>query len=86
MVVKHNSSNKSNHQDASSDPQGTLGFLYDAAATNLNVALQRVSLANRPASEFDNFYTPENVNFYSQNTYFKLDDTRNEIRLLKVYP
>jgi len=86
MVVKHNSSNKSNHQDASSDPQGTLGFLYDAAATNLNVALQRVSLANRPASEFDNFYTPENVNFYSQNTYFKLDDTRHEIRLLKVYP
>jgi hypothetical protein len=86
MVAEYDSSDESEYQDASSDPQDTLGFLNDTAASNLDVALQRLSLANRPASEFDNFYMPENVNFYSQNTYFKLDDTRNEIRLLKVYP
>jgi hypothetical protein len=73
-------------QDDSSDTQETLGFLDDAAASNLNVALERLSLANRPASAFDNFYTPENVNFYSQKPYFKLDNRRHEIRLLKVYP
>jgi hypothetical protein len=86
MGVGHASSDKATTRMPPVIHRATLGFLNDAAATNLNVALQRVSLANRPASEFDNFYTPANVNFYSQNTYFKLDDTRHEIRLLKVYP
>jgi hypothetical protein len=62
------------------------GSQNDAAASHLNVALKRLSLNNRPASEFDNFYTPENRSFYSKSPYFKLDATRHEVRLLKVYP
>jgi hypothetical protein len=58
----------------------------DGAPKNLIVALERLALANRPASEFDNFYTPENKEFYSKTPYYKLDETRREIRLLKVYP
>ncbi|KAE9373061.1 hypothetical protein N431DRAFT_557268 [Stipitochalara longipes BDJ] len=63
----------------------TLVLRSDGAAKNLNVALERLALANRPASEFDNFYTPKNEEFYSKAPYFKLDETRHEIRLLKVY-
>jgi hypothetical protein len=93
MALSFDSSHES---DASSDTQRaslaplatrtTFSSLNDATGSHLNVALQRLSLANRPASEFDNFYTPENANFYAQKPYFKLDHTRHEIRLLKVYP
>ncbi|KAM5366841.1 hypothetical protein ACJZ2D_010293 [Fusarium nematophilum] len=52
---------------------------------DINSALARLSLANRPAAKFDNFYTPENPTFYSRQPYLPLSTDRSEIRLLKVH-
>ncbi|KAF2101090.1 hypothetical protein NA57DRAFT_55153 [Rhizodiscina lignyota] len=46
--------------------------------------LQKIGLANKPAAEFDNFYTPQNQSFYSKSPYLPLDPKRREIRLVKV--
>ncbi|KAF2422449.1 hypothetical protein EJ08DRAFT_640875 [Tothia fuscella] len=36
--------------------------------------------------EFDNFYTPQNSQFYSEYKYSKLDAVKHEIRLLRLHP
>jgi hypothetical protein len=39
-----------------------------------------------PEPKYDNFFTPENRNFYSKFTYADLDPAKREIRLLRVHP
>ncbi len=61
----------------------------DPALRYLYVALERLGLGSFPredASEFDNFYTPQNQGFYANYTYVPLDPGRREIRLLRVFP
>lgn len=53
---------------------------------NLNTRLLKRGVANKPASDFDNFYTPDNSFFYSNSPYQSLDASRQEIRLLRLFP
>jgi hypothetical protein len=55
-------------------------------AGSLDLRLRKRALTNKPTSEFDNFYTPENSFFYSKSPYLALDSKRREIRLLRVFP
>jgi hypothetical protein len=44
------------------------------------------NLSGLATPKFDNFYTPQNEEFYSNFSYAELDSNRSEIRLLKVVP
>jgi hypothetical protein len=43
-------------------------------------------ISNDSASEYDNFYSPENRTFYARSPYKNLDPIQHQIRLLKLLP
>ncbi|KAK4446163.1 heterokaryon incompatibility protein-domain-containing protein, partial [Podospora aff. communis PSN243] len=57
-----------------------------SAARELDQILRKRALGNKPDSEFNNFFTPDNDFFCAQRPYKPLNPNRNEIRLLRVFP
>jgi hypothetical protein len=51
-----------------------------------NNILRYGSTIRKPGLQYDNFFTPENKDFYAEISYLELDPSRREIRLLRVHP